>query len=162
MFINKEGKFFGKVSIVDIFVVIAIVVAAFGVYSRFIKGNEKVSLSSGTIEYQMQVKKVRIGTVEALKKGGEVYDTETKEYMGEIIDAKEMPATEEQELLDGSIVLKEVPERYDAIITVRVDGRENDMGYYTNGNKGLYVGSNTIIASKFAKTTAEIISIQSK
>ena len=32
--INKEGKLFGKISIIDILAVLAIIIAGFGIYSR--------------------------------------------------------------------------------------------------------------------------------
>ena len=159
MFINKEGKLFGRISIIDLFVVVAIIVAAFGVYTRFFVSNEKVSVKSSTIEYQMRVKGVRSGTVEALKMGGPIYDTQTKEYMGEIISSETEAYFEEQELTDGRLVLSEVPERQTVVVTVRVDGSINDSGYYTKDNKALYVGSTFIIGSKYAETTGEISAI---
>ena len=45
MIINKEGKLFGKISVVDILVVVLLVVAAFGVYTKFFKTNERVAVA---------------------------------------------------------------------------------------------------------------------
>ena len=160
MFINKEGKLFGKVSIIDILAVILIVVAAFGVYTRFIAGNEKVEVKYSTIEYGMKVEKVREGSAKALENGGPLYDAKTKEYMGEIVFAEAKPCFEEQEKTDGTMVLSEVPERYDVYLTVKVDGSSNEAGYYTKENKAICVGSNFVVASKYAETTGEIISVK--
>ena len=160
MIINKEGKLFGKISIVDIFVVVAILVAAFVVYTRFIAGNEKVDVKNATIEYQIRVKKVRETTVNALKKGGPITDTQTKEPMGEIVNVETTPVFEEQTLADGSIVLSEVKDRYNVIMTVRTEGSANETGYYTAKNKSLHVNSGFVIANKYAETTGDIVAIK--
>ncbi len=160
MFINKEGKLFGKISIIDILAAVLIVVAAFGVYTRFIKGNEKVEVKYSTIEYGMKVEKVREGSAKALENGGPLYDAKTKEYMGEIVASEIKPCFEEQEKLDGTMALSEVPGRYDVYLTVRVDGNSNSEGYYTKENKAICTGSNFVVASKYAETTGEIISVK--
>ena len=159
MFINKEGKLFGKISVIDIFVILVIIVAAFGVYTRFIAGNETVETNYSKIEYQMKVKKVREASVKALEKGGSIQDSITKEYMGEIVSVEAVPCMEEQKMADGTFVMSEVPERFDVYITLNVDGSSNKAGYYTKDNKNLCVGSSLIVSSKFAETTGEIISI---
>ena len=160
MIINKEGKLFGKISIVDIFVVIAILVAAFGIYTRFVAGNEKVDVKNTTIEYQIRVKKVRAATVEAFKKGGPLTDTQTKEPMGEIVNVETTPVFEEQALVDGSVAVTEVKDRYNVILTVRTEGSANETGYYTAKNKSLHINSGFVIANKFAETTGDIIAIK--
>lgn len=159
MLINKEGKLFGKVSIIDIFVVIVIVIAAFGVYTRFFTVNEKVTVTQQQIEYRLKVTKVRQGTVDALSKLGPVYDSTTKEYMGELVAVETEDCYEEQKLADGTLSNSKIPDRMNVIITVRVNGSTSSTGYYTSDNKYLAAGSGFVIATKYAETTGEIISI---
>ena len=155
--INKEGKLFGKISIIDILVVFAIAIAAFGVYSRFFAGNEKVQTASSCIEYTIRVSEVRIGTVNALKDfGGEVYDATTKEYLGEIVDVKHTEATKGVMLASGQLKESVIPERYDVIVTVQVDGNVNNSGYYTATNQAIASGGDLIFCTKAAKTTGVI------
>jgi hypothetical protein len=158
--INKEGKLFGKISIIDILVVLAIAIAAFGVYSRFFAGSEKIETASSHIEYKMAVKEVRIGTAEALKTyGGPVFDFETKEYLGDIVDVTYTEAKKGVELANGKMKEVVVPERYDAVVTVRVDGNINNSGYYTANNQPLAAGSSPVFYSKAAKTTGTILDV---
>ncbi len=159
--INKEGKLFGKISIVDIVAVLAIIVAGFGIYSRFFAGNEKVEVTKSHIEYKMKVSEVRIGTVDALKNyGGSIYDTTTKEYMGKIINAEYTEAKKESPLANGTVKESLVPERYDVILTVSVDdGKINDSGFFTANNQKISAGSNYVFESKAAKTTGKIIDV---
>ncbi len=158
--INKEGKLFGKISIIDILVVLAIVVAAFGIYTRFFVGNEKVETASSRIEYKMKIYGVRMGTVEALDDyKGSIYDTSTKEYLGDIVAVEYEPSTKSVEKTNGQMSKTEVPERYDASITVQVDGNVNSSGYYNATNLVLAEGSSYAFESKAAKTSGRIYEI---
>ena len=81
----KDGKLFGKISIIDIIVVLCVIVLAFGIYAKFTSNSDAVSSSEkAKIEYVYKVKGVRDFTIDAFKKGGPVYDQDTKEYMGEV------------------------------------------------------------------------------
>ena len=82
--LDKRGKLFGKISIIDIFVIILIAALALGIYSRFAVKSASVETTAQPLEYTMKVSNVRIGTVNALKDYmGPVYDDTTKEYLGE-------------------------------------------------------------------------------
>lgn len=160
MFINKEGKLFGKVSIIDIFVLIIIVVAAFGVYTRFFTTNERVEVNKKQLEYQIKIEKVRQGTFDALSKLGPVYDKTTKEYMGEIKAVASEPYYEGQELANGELKKSEIPDRMNVIITIEADGSESAVGFYVGGSKYIGAGSSFNLTTKYAETTGEIVSIK--
>ncbi len=158
--INKEGKLFGKISIVDILVVLAVAVMAFGVYTRFFVGNEKVETASSHIEYKLKVQGVRMGTVEALDEyKGKIYDTETKEYLGDIVSVEYSDAKTAHAVTNGQLRETTLPDKYDVMLTVRVDGSINDMGYYTANNQALAAGSSYVFESKAAKSTGRIYDI---
>ncbi len=158
--INKEGKLFGKISIIDIVAVLAILAAAFGVYTRFFVGNERVETASSQIEYTMKVAEVRQGTVDALKNfGGPIYDDTTKEYLGEIVDVTYKDAIKGVELLNGDKKESTVPDRFDAIITVRVDGKINQSGFYTNNNQDISAGASKLFNAKAVTTTGTILDV---
>lgn len=158
---NKNGKLFGKISIIDIIVVVCIVVLAFGLYSHFTSSSDAVTSSSKTkVEFVYKVKSVRDFTVDALKKGGPMYDKETKEYMGEIIGVTADIARMEIGLIDGSYKEVEVPEKYDVYVTVQVDGKANSLGFYTNENRFIGSGSTVVAWSKYALTEGEIVDMK--
>jgi hypothetical protein len=161
--INKEGKLFGKISIIDILVILAIAIAALSVYIRFFAGNEKVKTSLSHIEYTMKVREVRQGTVDALKNYlGPIYDETTKEYLGNIVDVSYEESTKGVELANGKIVASEIPNRYNALVTVSLDGKINDRGYYTQNNKAITAGSTYIFLSKAVKTTGVVVDVYEK
>lgn len=163
MLINKEGKLFGKISIIDILVVVLIVVGTLGIYSRFFVAGPKVETATSRIEYTMKIREVRMGTVKALQDfKGPVTDTTTKEYLGEIVDVTYTDSIKAVELSNGNLKASVLPERYDATVTIQVDGKVNDLGYYTSNNLALTAGSSYVFTSKAAKTTGTIMNVYVK
>lgn len=156
MFINKDGKLFGKISVIDIVVVIAIVFVGFGAYLRFVKPNQRVETVNQTIEYTMRIAGVRIGTVEALKNFSPIYSCETKEYLGEIVGIEYTEAYEDKVMHNGEIKNLPIPERYDVVLTVRVDGKVNSSGFYTATNQAINAGASHTFNSKYAQTSGRI------
>ena len=131
MIINKEGKFFGKISIVDIAVVLIIVLLAIGVYTRF-SGNTKVVVSNGQkIKCTFVVKNLRQYSVNALKEGGAMYDKTSKELIGTITDVKAEPGRYNVNMIDGSYKEAIPEDRYNVYVTVEFNGKAGDSGYYT-------------------------------
>ena len=160
MFINKEGKLFGKISIIDIVVVIAIAVLAFGLYARFGSDEATVSTQKQQIEYIVLVKGVRICTIEALQQKGPVTNTTTKEAAGEITEVTFEDAVDSRELTNGTIVETPLPERYTATVKICVDGSVNQSGYYTSTNQSINIGSTLFFTSKYANTSGVIIDVR--
>lgn len=153
----KDGKLFGKISIVDIFVVILVAALAIGIYSRFAITGTSVETQSQPLEYTMKVSNVRIGTVNALKDYmGPIYDDTTKEYLGEITEVTYEKAKVDVTLANGQLKASESPDRYNVLLTVKVDGNVNEKGYYTANNLNIGAGSNFIFSSKAAITTGVV------
>ncbi len=160
MLINKEGKLFGKVSIIDIFALILVVVMALGIYMKFFRTVETTAVENCTIEYEYKVTDVRMYSVTALKQSEKIFDEKTKEYMGEIVNVEYTPSIQKAELSDGRVVMTEAPDKYDAVVKIRVKGGVNSAGYFTEENKSICAGSKCITKTKFAKTEGEIISVK--
>lgn len=160
MFINKEGKLFGKISIIDIVVVLAIAVLAFGLYVRFGGEETRVSTQKQQIEYTLLVKGVRIGTVEALQQLGPVTNVSTKEYAGDITEVTYEDAIDARVLANGKVVATPLPQRYTATVKIRVDGSVNQSGYYTSTNQSINIGSTLYFTSKYANTSGVIVDVK--
>ena len=78
MFINEKGKLFGKISIIDIVVVIGIAIAVWGLYAKYTAPAAKeIATEDQTIEYTVKVKGVRQGTVDALTRSKAVTNSLT-------------------------------------------------------------------------------------
>lgn len=154
--LKEKGKVFGKISIIDLLAVIAVVVLVLGVVFRF-SGSQPVSVQTGQpMECVVRVKGVRMQTVDALKKGGLVYEIDTKEYIGEIVSVTEEPHEAVLEMANGSRVEAQVEARYDALVTVAFTGNVSDEGYYTDSNRQMSVGGNLGMNAKFAQCWGDI------
>lgn len=157
--INKDGKLFGKISIVDIAVVLIIIVLGFGIYSRFAGQSNVVTSSSEKIECTFIVKNVRDYTVDALMKKGTLYDKVTKEVIGEITEVKATEGMQRINISDGSYVEAAPEEKYNVYITVEFSGKISDNGFYTGANKYLGAGTSVGVFTKDAECWALVHSI---
>lgn len=143
MFVNSKGKLFGKVSIIDILVIILIIAAVVGAYFRF-KGNNVVAVNETTeYYYTISVKEIRESNKNLLEKSiGTKFrlDGKINSSMGELIDTEVFDAEKSLELNDGSIINVTVPERFDVKLTFKVNGSKSDSGYYTPEMQEICVG----------------------
>ena len=156
--IDKNAKLFGKINILDFFIVVLIVAAlAFGtikfgssMHSDYISGND-------TIHYTLKVKAIRIGSVNAFNVGDTLYDIYTNESVGKITNVRHEKAYEFINLADGTITEpKEIPDKYDVYIEMECPGKVSNKGYFLNGNKQVTNMSSLGIYSKFISCTAQI------
>lgn len=156
---KKDGKLFGKISIIDICVVLIFVLLIAGLYIKF-SGSSAVDMTSGqNIECTLKVEKVRQYTVDALTQGGAVYDESSKEYIGEIINVTSAPAEYSLEMADGSYDHVVLEDRYDAFVTVAFKGKAGENGYYTSSNRQMGVGGTVEMNTKFAQCEGTIVEI---
>lgn len=140
--INKQGLLFGKVSIIDLFIVIFIVaVLAFG----FMKLTEEKGSAfvSSTHDYEIDVlfKALYDGFPEEMAVGDEVYDDRTGSSLGTITAIETTPAVDEVEAADGSIVKSEIPDRYDVIISLEGQGTYNPRSGLVAAGDARYIGT---------------------
>lgn len=157
--LKENGKLFGKISVIDIAAILVVLVLIFGVVLRFF-GNQAVTVSTGQdLLCVVKVENVRMQTVDALKKGGAVFDKESKEYIGEILKAEEEQGT--TMLLMETGEYKEVPTegRYNVYVTIAFTGSVSDTGYYTATNRQMSVGGTLEMNAKFSQCKGEIFAV---
>ena len=100
MLIDKNGKIFGKISIIDLLVILAFLVAFAGFGIRFLGPASESVTNRTSLTYVVKIEDIREYTVNAIKKMGVVTDNKSKSKIGEIIEVREMPRVE-QELNDS-------------------------------------------------------------
>lgn len=162
MLVDKNGKLFGKVSLIDIGVALLIILCAVGLYLRFAHGISELSSKPVEIEYVYEVKKIRQPSVNALMMKGNFYNNTkaSQDFMGTITNVEAMPNDDFSELVDGTIVKTSAPERYDALVTVRVRGRKTESAIFADSNQRIEVGSRIYLASKWVACEGTIKSIK--
>ena len=159
----KDGKLFGKINIVDCFVLLIILLLIIGAVMKFGKFNSGVEVSSNQIiEYQMKIKNVRDFTIDAMQSGDIVYDSQTGNSIGKITNVEKEDAITYDFKSTGELIEVHNSDRCDAIITIETDGTVDENGYYANKIVELKVDSTKIIETKYVKTSGTIVDIKIK
>lgn len=171
MFIDDKGKLFGKISIIDLFVILVVVVAIVGSVIAFtkVKSGEvltenKAILSQNStldkLELRLRLAEVRAMTKDAIHIGDGVYTKDTGKFLGEVVGVETEPAKRIITGYDGKALEAEVPERMDVIMIVEVLGKRTDNGYFTGNNIHLVYGSSFEIVTPTIETTPTIDGIR--
>ena len=173
MIIDKKGKLFGKISIVDICVILVIIVGILGAYFTFstlnsgkLNDNSKLALNSSaptkSATVTFEVKGVRGMTKDSLRVGDEVYETEDNKFIGTISKVTSKPAESDYVSNDGVFYKATIPEKYDVQIFVDVLGKDTQTGFHTESEQQLLYGKKIEIRTPSVKTTPKIIDIEFK
>ncbi len=156
MIIDKNGRLFGKINIIDVAVILVVIAVIAGVFVRFTGGAGKIVTATKKIEFDVKVEAVRDFTVVALEKKGLVTNKNYDIVTGEITNVETTDATQKATKVDGTLVAAPMEDRYTSVVTIVTDGKESDSGYFDSNNEELAVGREYTIYSKFAKTTGTI------
>ena len=157
---DKNGKIAGKVSIIDILVIVLIIALIAGIAVRYGSKITSAVRSSEEFEYVLRIESVRDYTVKALERKGKVTDKKSEKYLGEIVDVRTENATIQTTTANGKILKSELPDRYTCFVTIRAVGRESDDNYILDDSTELSVGRNIDLYSKYVKTSGDIDSVE--
>ncbi len=160
--IDKNGKIFGKVSIIDVMVILAIIIASAGIYVRFFGGPSKTVVSSSKFYYTLKVENIRESNIDGLKKSinSNFYLNEkiTGE-MGRLIKVDVAPAVGFIEKANGEIVSANIPERFDAVLTFEMTGKVNESGYFSPSLEDISAGIEYKIKGKWSSVKGKVLSV---
>lgn len=157
---DKNGKIKGKVSIIDILVVLLIILVVVGIGARYGSRITSAVKSDKGFEYVLRVENVRSYTVDAIKKMGKVTDKKSEKDLGEIVDVRVENATQQSVTASGEVKNPETPGRYTCFVTIQAKGKESDDNYILEDSTELSVGRNIDLYSKYVKTSGDIVSVK--
>ena len=158
---NKQGKIFGKINIIDLLAILVVVVAVVGIAIRFTSSASKNVTNKTEFSYVVELDDVRIYTVEALQKKGITTDKQGN-VLGEITDVKYEPKTEQVILENGESKMVEKPERYTVYVTLKGNGKEASDAYFVGENTELSAGANIKMFTKYANCTGKVFKVEKK
>lgn len=173
MIMDKKGKLFGKISIVDILILLVIIIGIAGTYFTLttvnngkFTDNSKLALNSASPTVNatvvMEVKGVRSMTKDGIKVGDEIYTTEDDDgkLLGVIEEVSSKPATSRSIADDGSVYEVELPERYDLSIKISAKGKDTQTGFHTESEFQLLYGKEFEIKTSMVKTLVSVKDIK--
>lgn len=162
MIVNEQGKLFGKISIVDIAIVVCIVLFAAAISVRFVLPS-KINTTVGEYTYTATVKNVRIQTVTAIKNDiGKMWYDEKGNEVGKLISAEETPYITDITKSDGSVVLAEMPGKYTIEMHFDASALKGTSSVLLGGKREVSNGSTLLANSESIAVTYTISDITEK
>lgn len=160
--IDKNGRLFGLISIIDVIVIL--VVAVMGV-ALYFKTNTMTHTSTATknemITYQILGMGVSDCVVDNIQVGDKIFDEDRPSggCLGKVTGIEIMPGTELVNFSDGTV--EEVPseETVNILLTIEGEGLISDKSYSLNRIYDLGVNSARNFVTEYARVTATVVSI---
>ena len=151
--IDRNGRLFGKISVIDVIVILAVIVMAAAIYVKTHKPQTGSNVSTTTIVYQMEVHNQPEYMLDAIQVGDQIYDKErsTGGSLGTITDIQVSDGTYEAELHDGTCEVVPAQGRQGLI--------DENGNYLLNRVYNLGVNSSREFNNKYGLFLGRIVSI---
>ena len=161
MIIDKKGKLFGKISIIDIILVLAVIFVVIVLAMRMGGQVDSPFVSQPDTEYTVRLKATSLDKtdMDPFHEGEKVY-SEAGELIGTITKVEFSPYRVKQHLASGESFDFENSDYSDYIITVEGLGTVNDSGVMAEGTYLLIPGNSNRIASKYFNGNAIVLSVE--
>ena len=155
---DKNGKIFGKINIIDLAAILIVVLAVVGITIRFPSIAAENVNQKTNFTYVVEIEDIRIYSVKALEKKGIATDKQGN-VIGNITDV-EFDKMERQLINENGQSVKVVtPERYVAKVTLESEGKDTEGGYFVGENTELSVGSSITMYTKYSNCSGKIIKV---
>lgn len=121
--VDQKGRLFGKVNLLDLVVVLAVVAVAsrFG-YKSWVGRNAVPVGEDKTIEVTMKFAGVAQATVDTVKEGMQIFDSKTNNLLGTVVETRAEDITTMTMTDEGRIQVNK--DRFDYYVIVRGPGRD--------------------------------------
>jgi hypothetical protein len=151
--LDENGRLFGKVSVIDVIVLIAVVVLAIAAFTKFNLPDSPVS-SDRTVDvvYTIQVNAMRDlegGLTRLLRAGDKLYFRRTGAFIGTIVDVRISDAMSLESLEDGTYILARVYDRYDVELVVEAKCTYSNGRYYADRTFELHANEESHVYTKY-------------
>ena len=147
--IDRNGRLFGKLSVLDVAVVLLFVAMVVGFVMRGGTPTAvQVLAANEEFEVVLSVERVRMYSVDAVNIG-DIFFEQHAALLGEVIDYWYEPADDIVRLDDGTLVVMESEYRYNLFVRLRVQG-------FISGTSGFYIGGNNHVVP------GQLIRVQSR
>lgn len=163
--IDRNGRLFGKISVIDVIVILAVIVVALAIYVKTHKPQTGSNVSTTTVVYQMKVDNQPEYMLQAIQVGDQIYDKErsTGGSLGTITDIQVSDGTYEAKLNDGTYEVVPAENRYNLLLTIRGEGLvEEDGSILLNRVYDLGVNSSREFNNKYGLFLGRIVSIETE
>lgn len=161
MLLDEKGRLFGKISIIDIGVLLLIAALLGGAYFKFfVVDKDNNAAKYDTLEYKILVEEVRKQSVDAIEIGADIYHVKTDTPMGKIVNKEVLPATDQLTKADGTVVIAEKPGKFNVLVTIQVPGVESKYGFRANGRLDINREEQQVLDTRMIIMEAKIVDVK--
>lgn len=160
MIIDKDGKLFEKISIIDIFVVILVIALAAGTLYHFRAPVAQISSGKEKIVFYIKIQDVREFTADYYSEGMLTYDNKTGAYLGKIVNVEVSQFYDNMNNLDGTLIMTDKPEKIQIILKIEGEGIVSDQDYMLSGSYELKAGAGVSLLTKYVAVEGYILDIE--
>ena len=164
--IDGNGRFFGKISVIDVLVILVVAVLAAALYFKSIQTHTGSTVTEQSIVFQIRARGVDSYVYDALRVGDGLYDLDYSsggKAIGRIslIEVERDPGMKlADELHDGAAELVEAENTVDLLITVEGSGLVDGKTRTINRVYALGVNSSRTYYTKQAQFVGTVASIK--
>jgi hypothetical protein len=152
MIIDNKGRLFGKISIIDILIVVIIIVAVAGIGSKFVKSKTASPfVKTDKIQVQFYVEDAPDYAIKAVKIGDPVRESIQNTGLGKVIDIKIDKSVSWVQTDKGEYVAASREGYLSCVLTMEAEGIYGNNGvsinnteYYIGRTLVLYVGNSAL------------------
>ncbi len=163
-FVDKNGRLFGKISLLDVAVILLVVVVALVLFAK--KNFTPIRNQSDgmvNIQYEVVVENMPEGRLTSLREGDLLYDSDSNIEVGEIVSIDAQPCVIAILMADGTYKTAPVEGRYNVYLTVEAEAAKNEHDHYYV-DRSLLIGSGWLLnfftkASLFTGTITDLAEI---
>ncbi len=158
MVIDKKGRLFGKVSIIDLLIVLILIFAIVFLIKFFDKKEEVIEQK--TITYTILVQEVEQGFIDKIDIGANVYNSVDNSFVGNIDSYEVEPYTETVvDAVNGKFVEVTSDNLFQVYLKIKVILNANEKGYYI-GRGAIRTGKEMFIKSKGIATISFVVDLE--
>lgn len=160
--IDNNGRLFGKISVIDVLVILVVAVMAFALHTK----NNSLSVTSTntpgtTITLTVLAENLDLQVADAVALGDKMYDKDhsTGGAIGKITAIERLDATKTEKLGDGTYAQLTNADGCNLLITLECSGSVNDGRYSINRVYELGVNANRSFYTPYAAFNAVVTEI---
>ena len=150
----------------DVLIILAVIIVAIGVFWRMTGQVQSATATSTAFSYTVKVQEIRQYSVDALNKSvGCKFNMNAPgrtDDMGVLQSVDARPASKEIDMMNGTAVAGDIPDRFDVTLTFRLNGVVNSLGYYTPQLSNIGAGASVIIKSKYVQVQGSVGAVTSE
>lgn len=154
--IDKQGRLFGRVNVIDLAFII-ILVLALVVGGKRLRGSSVTAETREEGQVTLSVQNIRQASVDNIEVGQQIYHYDKGVYMGDIVNVEVEPYTQQLDY-EGQWVDAPVPGKYSVLIDIKVEGSESEKAYIVGGEE-VRVGGEFRLKTKTSTFSGHIVDI---